>query len=267
MGTWSASLFGDDLACDVRDGWLDLLRQGLDGKQATRKLSQEMAEEIADEGDTVWLALAATQWKYGRLEPRVKARALKIIDSGRDLEARQHADARFLKQRRRLLEQLRQQLASPPPPERKVRVQKPLQPSQRGESKWQLGQVVAYRRTRGTWALFLTEYVERDRKHGLIPYLAVLNWQGEKLPPPSKIKRLSVLPPGFGRVVKLYPDRGRSPPWDRLELLTEFRELSGLIWFEGKMVLGGRTVLNWSELDEFLDEKFPDQRSRAPRRP
>lgn len=38
-----------------------------------------------DESDVFWLALAATQWKHGRLEEDVKAKALRVIASGHNL--------------------------------------------------------------------------------------------------------------------------------------------------------------------------------------
>jgi hypothetical protein len=90
MGTWSTSLFGGDIACDVRENYVAYLKMGLSGRQATKQILEDYGDELSDtvqDGPVVWLALAAIQWKYGRLEPKVKAKALKIINGGGDLAA------------------------------------------------------------------------------------------------------------------------------------------------------------------------------------
>jgi hypothetical protein len=76
MGAWGTAIFSDDDACDVRDGYRQLVTDGLTGPAATNRLLLEWKEVLADEDDgpLFWLALAATQWQFGRLEARVKAR-------------------------------------------------------------------------------------------------------------------------------------------------------------------------------------------------
>src|SRR5215469_10167451 len=82
MGAWGTAVFSDDTACDVRDNYVDLIGDGLSGVEATKKLLREWAGSLddPDEGPVFWLALAATQWKNGRLEDLVQQRALNIID-------------------------------------------------------------------------------------------------------------------------------------------------------------------------------------------
>jgi hypothetical protein len=74
MGTWGTAIFSDDIACDVRDQYRECIGEGLSGSEATEKLmaDYEQSLEDSDEGPPFWLALAATQWKLGRLEDRVK---------------------------------------------------------------------------------------------------------------------------------------------------------------------------------------------------
>ena len=81
MGVSGTAIFGDDVACDVRDAYRRLVADGFAGPKATNQLLQEWKETLADEDDgpVFWLALAATQWQCGRLEARVKTRALKTI--------------------------------------------------------------------------------------------------------------------------------------------------------------------------------------------
>lgn len=72
-----------------------------------------------DEGPVFWLALAATQWKTGRLEDAVKAKALDIIDNDVGLHVREEAGAAQLRKRKAVLRTLREQLTSPQPPRRR----------------------------------------------------------------------------------------------------------------------------------------------------
>src|SRR5580704_2795352 len=78
MSAWGTAAFSDDAACDVRDSYIDLLDDGLSGHDATKKLVGAWSKllEDPDEAPVFWLALAATQWKYGRLEPHVLKKAL-----------------------------------------------------------------------------------------------------------------------------------------------------------------------------------------------
>lgn len=65
-----------------------------------------------DEGSVDILALAAIQWKYGRLRGDVKTRALNVIDSGEDLIRWQDSD---ITRRRTVLQALKKKLQSPQP--------------------------------------------------------------------------------------------------------------------------------------------------------
>src|SRR5690348_13952889 len=106
MGVWSTAIFGDDTAGDVRDAYRELVANGLSGPQATDQLLREWREIIDDEDDgpVFWLALAATQWACGRLEERVKDKAVEIIDNGSSLSRWSEAgDSKMLKQRQAVL--------------------------------------------------------------------------------------------------------------------------------------------------------------------
>jgi len=86
MGAWGTALFSDDTARDVRDSYIDLVGDGLTGPEATKALLREWAASLddPDESPVFWLALAATQWRCGRLESHVLQQALNVIDSGSD---------------------------------------------------------------------------------------------------------------------------------------------------------------------------------------
>jgi hypothetical protein len=86
MGVWGTSIFSDDTASDVRGDYRDLAGNGLAGHEATDKILREYYRQRESEMGVVRLALAATQWNCGRLEERVQAKALEIIESGSDLK-------------------------------------------------------------------------------------------------------------------------------------------------------------------------------------
>ena len=122
MGVFGVGLFHDDVALDVRDQYLELLASGGSDEEAFRTMVREWNPSFADyddEGPIFWLALAATQWEYGRLHPRAKAQALKIIDQGKDLD--RWAEAGLAKKRQVVLAQLKKKLLSPPPKKRTPR--------------------------------------------------------------------------------------------------------------------------------------------------
>src|SRR5262245_41081834 len=121
MGTSGAGLFHDDVAVDVRNAYLDLLGEGYSDQGAYAKLIQNSKDwtEDSDDGPIFWLALAATQWEYGRLHPRAKAQALKIIDQGKDID--RWAEAGLAKKRQAVLARLKKKLLSPLPKKRTPR--------------------------------------------------------------------------------------------------------------------------------------------------
>jgi len=84
MGTFGHKLFDDDFALDVRDSFIEALRDGLTPEQATDLLRDQFAASLNEEEEAAvfWLALAETQWKLGRLIDGVRVKALEAVDSG-----------------------------------------------------------------------------------------------------------------------------------------------------------------------------------------
>lgn len=159
MGTWGTAIFSDDTAADVRDAFTDLAAEGLTASLATERLVRESADILADEDDAVvfWLALAATQWKLGRLLNDVRDRALAIIDAGDDLRRWQDSSRSELGQRKRHLSKLRQQLQSPQPKLKK------LKPFTKSSTDFHVGDVAAYRLDERTSVRFCVLHLWSDR--------------------------------------------------------------------------------------------------------
>lgn len=115
MGAHGVGIFDDDVACDARAAMLDQFRAGLSVEAATDAVLEDLADFLDDEedGPVTIMALASTQWDAGRLDKRIKARALKLIAAGVDFRWQ---DTEYLDQRRAVLAELGAKLNTPPPP-------------------------------------------------------------------------------------------------------------------------------------------------------
>lgn len=138
MGAWGSGLYQDDVACEVRDYYIDCLRDE-DGS-AEDKTINYFQDELNDDDDcaVVWFALADTQWKYGRLSETVKSKALEYIDNGINLQLWTEADEKLYSKRENVLADLKNKLLSPMPPKKKLRKPHVFTCS------WNIGDVFAY---------------------------------------------------------------------------------------------------------------------------
>lgn len=159
MGAWGTGIFSDDTAADTRDAFVDLIAEGLTPEQATERLIAESDDTLHDDEDAnvFWLALAATQWRLGRLMDSVRDRAIEIIDSGADLRRWQDSTKAEITQRKKHLAKLRERLLSPQPPPRKLR------PFPKSSTDFKPGDVAVYRLSGRTAVRFCVLEIWGDR--------------------------------------------------------------------------------------------------------
>ena len=121
MGAWGAGLYQDDVSCDVKEGYRDWLSVGKSNEEATNIMIEYNRDFIEDEedGPVFWLALADTQWKCGRLMKEVKEEALNQMDN--NLKRWKEEGTREYNKRKKVLENLKERLESPQPPEKKIK--------------------------------------------------------------------------------------------------------------------------------------------------
>lgn len=198
MGAWGVGLYRDDVTCDVRSDYVNRLKVGLSNIDATKDLIELNLDfiEDPDDGPLFWLALADTQWKYGRLLPEIKEIALEYIRSCTDLEKWKENKKQYEK-RKKVLDELEERLNSPMPPEKKVSklvIRK---------AKWKIGDVLLYRInnadiikheivTNSKWnhkyvmfrvigvATFNIGSLPRDKYYHEMNIVGLYNWVGEK---------------------------------------------------------------------------------------
>lgn len=243
MGVWSTALFGDDTACDVRDAYRELVANGSSGPEATDQLLRDWGEIIDDEDDgpIFWLALAAAQWAYGRLEERVKANAVAIIDNRSSLGLwSEGGDSKILKRRQAALAKLRAQLQSPQPAVKRVRK------LPKDECPWTIGEVLAYRLRSGKSVLLHVIGKSETSRFGWTPIFVILDWVGKEVPSPERIKDLPLkmcrgtTEPYLFAVMCL---RKKDFPAERISHLTIRRKP------HRRRITGGYGVFFWKDLD------------------
>ena len=126
LGTWGTGLFSDDVACDVRNHYRDLLEDGEEDDAAIRLTVERFRAYLEESDGVALLALAVTQSKLGRLDPDIRDQALALLDRGADLEVWGEENPKMLSKRRTVLEKARAQLTGPQPARKRLRPPKRL---------------------------------------------------------------------------------------------------------------------------------------------
>lgn len=131
MGTWGGGLYADDLASDLRSTLGALVRVPLDGDglvEALVALDPEAATDPDHDEHTVfWLVVADQLHKRGIASPRAFAEAVRILDSGADMERLRSLDAdpRLRREREKVLAELGARLRGPLPQKKRNTLKKP----------------------------------------------------------------------------------------------------------------------------------------------
>ena len=177
MGADGVGLFQDDTADDVRGTYREALEDGRSDEEAEQAVLAEFADGLddPDDGPVIWLALAFTQSKLGRLTELAHHQALAVIDSGTDLHRWQGQGHAAVRQRTKVLEKIRAQLDGPQPERKKVR-----RPS-RTTSALTPGAVLAYQAPSGRFHLMRVARME-DNRYYLAPVIKYLDYAHPVLP-------------------------------------------------------------------------------------
>ena len=182
MGTWGTGLFSDDVACDVRNHYRELLEEGVEDGAAIKQTAERFRADLDESDGVALLAFAVTQSKLGRLDPDIRDQALALLDRGADLEVWERENPKLLSKRRAALEKARAQLTGPQPARRRVR------PPKRVLSGLAAGDVLGLVLPRRL-ALLRVVRVHAHRL-GETPVLEELDFDGTDLPARDALERL-----------------------------------------------------------------------------
>ena len=188
MGAWGSSLYANDTTSDVRDTYMGFLKEQLSNEEAYAKTLEQFHEYIEDpdEEPLFWYALAESQWKTGRLQDDVKAKALEWIDKGGGMTLWQKSPSGGTGWQK-TLDKLKIKLESEQPKERKIR-----KPAAIDQNPWNMGDVYAYQ--------FHSDEARKNGAHG--KYM-VLQKIGEESYEADLIMRVLVFDKLFDEVPRL----------------------------------------------------------------
>ena len=237
LGASGTGLFSDDVACDIRDDYRELIGDGLAGPAATDRLLRKWADALddPDEGPVIWLALAATQWRTGRLEDRVRERAEEVIRSGRDvLRWDTESDRRA---RARVLAKLQSDLDSPQRHPVKVR------PRLRTTTPLRPGDAITYRLTDERLVLLRVVFRVGDDNDNY-PIVEVADWVGLSSPAAPGSLQTRSFHAGV-EMLSLVQHRRGDYPQDRIDVVARGLAVT-------RRNPDPSMMLAWPELEAFL---------------
>lgn len=183
MGVWGTALFSDDIACDIRDHYRELLEDGVEDGVAILQTVDKYRAYLEEHDGIALLAFAVTQSKLGRLDPDIRDRALAVLDRGADLETWERDNPRLLARRRAVLDKARAQLTDQQPPRRRLR------PPKRIGSGLVAGDVLALALP-GRVTLLRVVRVRAHRR-GETPVLEELDFEGTEVPSRAALEHLA----------------------------------------------------------------------------
>jgi len=162
MGIFGAGIFADDDARDIRADYKYFLADAQSNEGATDDAAREYgaAFDHPEQNTSFWLALAWTQWTVGRLDPRVKDTALRVIDDRLDLKRWENSPLRA--KREKALAAARVKLLSPQPAAKAL--PRPLPVQLPG---WQFGEVIGVRLAQGRLALLHMIAYRKSSRYGV----------------------------------------------------------------------------------------------------
>lgn len=201
MGTWGVNLYQDDMALDIKEEYTNFLKVGMNNNEATKLLIEIYKDMVEEEAGVFWLALADTQWKYGRLLPEVREKALDIIESGIDLDLWKEDEKQY-KKRQKILEGLKDKLNSEQPQEKKI-TKLTLE-----KANWEIGDILLYQilneelRNHKWYKKYVLLNIvginetnigslPRDVYYNEQNVISLYNWIGTNIPTRKKIKKMN----------------------------------------------------------------------------
>ena len=149
MGTWSASIFGNDTSLDVKDEFFERYNLG----EEPEDIKKDLLLDIDDEDRfNVMFALAQCMWEVGQLDESFLSDIEKVIESKEDLAVLEElgADKSFIKQRTSNLEKFFKKISV-----KKEKPKKRVAPPIPVESKYRNGAVMAFQYDDGRYGALI----------------------------------------------------------------------------------------------------------------
>lgn len=131
MGTWNASINGNDTAQDLKPEYQAAFFYN-DVETALAKIDAYVRNDFDESDEEEWssyyYSLAEFMWKHGILTNEVRDRAVEMINSGFGLDIWEAEGKSALNKRKKVLAEFREKLLSPQPPKKKIRFNLHMKP-------------------------------------------------------------------------------------------------------------------------------------------
>lgn len=150
MGTWSASIFGNDTSLDIKDEFFERYNQG----EEPEDIKKDLLLDIDDEDRfNVMFALAQCMWEVGQLDESFLSDIEKVIGNKEELSVLEElgADKSFIKQRTTHLEKFLKKISV-----KKEKPKKRVAPPIPVESKYRNGAVMVFQYEDGRYGALIS---------------------------------------------------------------------------------------------------------------
>ena len=145
MGTWGTGLYSNDLACDIRNDYREMIALKYTHDAAVQRVLREHELSENDAGDAAgWFALTDYAWRYGYLDNKLKSLAQNLFDS--EIEKELWADnPKEWAKRKTQISKLIQKIQTPPEKPSKPSISMPYQ------ADWHEGDLLAFQLQDGSY--------------------------------------------------------------------------------------------------------------------
>jgi len=190
MGTWSASIFGNDTALDTKDEFFERYNQG----EEPEDIKKDLLLDIDDEDRfNVMFALAQCMWEVGQLDESFLSDIEKVIESKEDLAVLEElgADKSFIKQRTAHLEKFFKKISV-----KKEKPKKRVAPPIPVESKYRNGAVMAFQYEDGRYGALISVDSKFYDKETFYSYIQT-DIKMSRKPSIDDVRKARIIDPSF----------------------------------------------------------------------
>lgn len=178
MGTWSATILGNDTSCEVHERFIELYDLGEDPKKIAVILLEEQKDNLKYDRTNIWLGLALACWECKVLTDEVFLEVKKIVDSKEDIENCKEfkADDKFIRDRQKVLNEFIEKIFEEKDKPRS-RKKKPVQV----ESIYRAGQCAVYKNEFGNHIGIYIIISEHYKNKGNLAFI-FLDYEKKSIP-------------------------------------------------------------------------------------
>ena len=190
MGTWSASIFGNDTSLDTKDEFFERYNQG----EEPEDIKKDLLLDIDDEDRfNVMFALAQCMWEVGQLDEPFLSDIEKVIESKEDLAVLEElgADKSFIKQRTAHLEKFFKKISI-----KKEKPKKRVAPPIPVESKYRNGAVMAFQYEDGRYGALIAVDSKFYDKETFYSYIQT-DIKMSRKPSIDDVRKARIIDPSF----------------------------------------------------------------------